>query len=157
MTRVTSEARIECRAALAPAEVEQAAAIRHAVFVEEQGIFVGSDRDHRDDDPATTHLVALVDGQVAGTVRIYPLDDHGTWLGDRLAVGSPFRVLQLGISLVHLAVRTAGEAGGGVMHAHIQLPNVAYFERLGWRVSGPTEEYFGTPHQPMSIALRGSA
>ena len=144
------------RAARTLPEVRQAAEIRRAVFVEEQGLFDGSDRDLRDDDPATIHLIALVDGQVAGTVRIYRLDAPGAWLGDRLAVGAPFRVLQLGAGLVRLAVRTAGARGGDIMHAHIQLPNVAFFERLGWQASGPTEDYVGTPHQPMSIDLRGS-
>jgi putative N-acetyltransferase (TIGR04045 family) len=137
-------------------EVEAAAAIRHTVFVLEQELFDGSDRDRRDDDDATIHLIAAVDGQVAGTVRIYRLDDPGTWLGDRLAVASEFRVLQLGAALVRLAVRTAGELGGDVMHAHIQLPNVRFFERLGWHAAGPPEDYLGARHQPMSITLRSS-
>ena len=144
------------RRAESSTEVAAAAAIRHAVFVLEQRIFVESDRDHHDDDEATIHLVAVVDGQVAGTVRIYALDESGTWLGDRLAVGPSFRVLQLGAGLVRLAVRTAGYLGGEIMHAHIQLPNVSFFERLGWHASGPAEDYLGTSHLPMSIALRRS-
>ncbi|MEK9736593.1 MAG: MSMEG_0567/Sll0786 family nitrogen starvation N-acetyltransferase [Candidatus Nanopelagicales bacterium] len=142
------------RAAAGPDEIAAAARIRHEVFAREQGLFEGTDRDSRDDDAQTLHLVALVEGDVVGTVRIYPLDHDGTWLGDRLAVAEPYRVFHLGVGLVRLAVETAGRLGGTVMHAHIQLPNVTYFRRLGWRLSGPTEEYCGAIHQPMSIDLR---
>jgi hypothetical protein len=40
------------------------------------------------------------------------------------------------------------------MTAHIQPGNVAFFERLGWRVSGEQEIYVGVPHVPMAIDLR---
>lgn len=154
MTRVDASQTPLLRAAASPDEIVAAARIRHEVFVVEQGLFDGTDHDPHDDHPQTLHLVAVVAGDVVGTVRIYPLDDDGTWLGDRLAVAEPYRVLHLGVGLVGLAVETAGRLGGAVMHAHIQLPNVEYFTRLGWRSSGPTEEYCGTAHQPMSIDLR---
>jgi len=141
------------RTAANPEEVAAAAQVRHDVFVAEQSLFEGSDRDLHDGDPQTRHLVAVVGDSVVGTVRIYPLDDAGTWLGDRLAVAAPYRVLHLGVGLVDLAVETAGRLGGTVMHAHIQLPNVKFFTRLGWRTSGPPGEYCGTAHQPMSIDL----
>lgn len=156
MTEVQAEPTVVLRSASGPEEIAAAADLRREVFVVEQGIFVDTDRDVRDEDEATIHLIALVDGEIAGTVRIYRLDDHGTWLGDRLAVSAPHRVLQLGAGLVRLAVETGGRLGGTVMHAHIQLPNVAFFERLGWQRSGPTEDYLGTPHQPMTINLVGS-
>jgi len=43
------------------------------------------------------------------------------------------------------------------MIAHIQLPNVAFFRRLGWRLAGDVESYAGLPHQPMSIGLPSAA
>jgi hypothetical protein len=39
------------------------------------------------------------------------------------------------------------------MVAQIQLPNVAFFEHLGWRADGPAGEYHGVMHQPMAIPL----
>ena len=39
------------------------------------------------------------------------------------------------------------------MTAHIQVPNVAFFTRLGWRRDGEVEIYAGRPHQPMAIEL----
>ena len=39
------------------------------------------------------------------------------------------------------------------MVAHIQLPNVEFFIRLGWWRNGSVETYAGLPHQPMAISL----
>src|SRR5262245_43695057 len=100
-------------------------AIRHAVFVTEQGMFAGSDQD-----PATLHVLAFVGGQAAGAVRLYPLAEPGRWKGDRLAVLEPFRNHGVGAPLVRFAVRTASRLGGSIMLAQIQLANVAFFERL---------------------------
>ena len=43
------------------AEAAVHAAIRHAVFVEEQGLFDGTDRDGFDTDPTTEHVLGFVD------------------------------------------------------------------------------------------------
>ncbi|HSS67331.1 MAG TPA: MSMEG_0567/Sll0786 family nitrogen starvation N-acetyltransferase [Nocardioidaceae bacterium] len=135
-------------------ELAEHFAIRHRVFVEEQGVFRGSDRDGHDDDPATIALIAYCDGVVAGTVRLFPLDEGaGQWQGDRLAVLEPFRTGGVGAPLVRCAVATAGVQGGQAMSAHIQVPNTSFFRRLGWRLDGEPEVYAGLPHQPMSIVL----
>jgi putative N-acetyltransferase (TIGR04045 family) len=136
-------------------EGERAAhfAVRHAVFVEAQGLFAGTDRDARDALPDTVHVVARVDGVVVGTVRLYPLDDAGLWKGDRLAVLPSARVHRLGSELVRFAVRTAGELGGVRMVAQIQLANVRFFEQLGWSCAGEAAPYCGVIHRPMAIAL----
>lgn len=129
-------------------------AVRHTVFVQAQGLFEGTDRDARDDDPQTVHVVARVDGKVVGTVRLYPLGG-GLWKGDRLAVLPSARVHRLGGELVRFAVRTAGELGGARMVAQVQLANVRFFERLGWSRNGEPGLYCGVMHQPMEIALEG--
>jgi hypothetical protein len=56
--------------------------------------------------------------------------------------------------LVRFAVRTAGERGGRRMVAQVQVPNVPFFERLGWRRDGDPAPMFGVEHQPMAIDLR---
>jgi N-acyl-L-homoserine lactone synthetase len=61
-----------CRPVTGPADRAEHHRIRRAVFVTEQGLFPGSDRDQHDDEPATVHLLGLVDGEPAGTVRLYP-------------------------------------------------------------------------------------
>jgi putative N-acetyltransferase (TIGR04045 family) len=142
-----------CRVVANAAERELYQRIRLEVFVREQRLFDTSDRDGHDSDPRTLHVLGLWGRVAAGTVRLYPLDEPGLWKGDRLAVLGPFRKHGLGAPLVRFAVRTAGELGGAEMVAQIQLPNVAFFERLGWRRHGEPADYCGRPHQQMAISL----
>ena len=142
-----------CRVVADAAERELYQRIRLEVFVREQRLFATTDRDGHDNDPRTLHVLGLWGRMAAGTVRLYPLDESGLWKGDRLAVLGPFRKHGLGAPLVRFAVRTAGELGGGEMVAEIQLPNVAFFERLGWRRRGEPADYCGRTHQRMAISL----
>lgn len=146
----------EIRCVLAATAEERALhlAIRHAVFVEEQGFFTGTDRDPHDDDPATLHVLGLCGGVASGAVRLYPLSEPGRWKGDRLAVLAPFRRHRVGAPLVRFAVASAADQGGLVMEAQVQPPNVAFFERLGWARVGDPAPYVGRLHQRMEIHLR---
>ncbi|MCU0307286.1 MAG: GNAT family N-acetyltransferase [Thermoleophilia bacterium] len=125
--------------------------VRHAVFVEEQGIFTGTDRDEHDDD--ALHAVALAGPLVVGAVRLRPLDEPGLWQGDRLAVLPEARRLRAGAPLVRFAVRTAAERGGALMVAEVQVPNVAFFLHLGWERVGEPHEHRRIAHQRMRIPL----
>ncbi|WP_181780600.1 MSMEG_0567/Sll0786 family nitrogen starvation N-acetyltransferase [Pseudonocardia pini] len=127
-------------------------AIRHAVFVAEQGLFDGSDLDAHDARDDVVHVLATHQGRPAGTVRLYPTGP-GEWLGDRLAVLPEFRAAAIGGPLVRFAVETAGARDGQRMHAHVQIANERFFHRLGWTTAGEVETYVGTPHVPMTIAL----
>ena len=142
-----------CALARGPAELAAHFAVRRGIFVQTQGLFERDDRDARDDDPATLHAIGLTGTDIAGAVRLYPLGDDGLWKGDRLAVLPAERALQLGAMLVRFAVRTAGERGGRLMVAQVQLPNVRFFERLGWRRDGDPAPMLGVEHQPMAIEL----
>ena len=160
---------LTCRLVESAEELAAHHAVRHTIFVVDQRLFVGNDRDERDLAPDTLHVVgidhdivargdddALVapgHGAVVGAVRLYPLDDRGLWQGDRLAVLPEARVRHLGAQLVRFAVATAGERGGHTMVARIQLPNVRFFEQLGWHADGPAGPYHGVMHQPMAIPL----
>jgi putative N-acetyltransferase (TIGR04045 family) len=145
--------RLACRLARDAGELAAHFAVRRRVFVETQALFVGDDRDERDDAAETLHAVGVCDGHVAGAVRLYPLDARGLWKGDRLAVLPADRFRRLGAMLVDFAVATAGELGGERMVAQIQLPNVSFFERLGWGVDGEPAPFHGLVHQPMAIGL----
>ena len=153
--------RLNCRAAATTAERAAHFRIRRQVFVAEQGLFGGTgtdrdgtDRDWRDDDPATIHVVGLADGFICGTVRLYPLGPGGRWKGDRLAVLAGQRHLGLGAPLVRFAVSSAARLGGREMEAFIQPANVTFFRWLGWRRAGDLMDYAGVPHQRMLIDLR---
>jgi putative N-acetyltransferase (TIGR04045 family) len=146
----------ECRIVADPRELAAHHDIRNAVFVDEQRIFPASDRDVRDGAPSTVHVLGLVDGLPAGTVRLFPLDPAdpgGDWQGDRLAVLRDHRARSLGAPLVRFAVATAGRCGGRRMIAHVQPANREFFLRLGWRQVGEPELYVGIPHLLMDIGL----
>lgn len=151
MTAIVSAATIGV--AVSDADLSEHHRIRRAVFVVEQEIFGSSDVDAWDSAGSSLRVLARLAGVPAGTVRLYPLDDAGLWQGDRLAVLPEFRAHKVGAPLVRYAVRTAGALGGVAMVAHIQPPNVRFFEHLGWTVDGAEELYAGRPHVPMRIAL----
>jgi putative N-acetyltransferase (TIGR04045 family) len=147
-----------CRPVRTPVERAEHACIRREVFVAEQGLFAGDDADAYDDDPATVHVLGLVGGQPAGTVRLYPLGgpsvEPGLWKGDRLAVRREYRRAGIGAPLVQFAVALAGSRGGTRMVASVQAVNCAFFVRLGWTPIGEVFDLLGLPHQAMSIPLR---
>ena len=93
---VSSRAPVSCRIALSSDDVELHRALRHAVFVEEQRLFQGTDRDLHDDTADTLCVLGLCGAVACGAVRLYPLDEPGLWKGDRLAVLPPVRHLTLG-------------------------------------------------------------
>jgi len=143
-----------CRQVASAAELAEHFAIRRRIFVDEQAIFADSDLDLHDRDRSAVPLIGYCDGLVAGTVRLFALDQaDGIWQGDRLAVLAPYRMRGLGAPLVRCAVATAAVLGGRLMSAHIQLTNVRFFQRLGWEARGDREIYAGLVHQPMSIEL----
>jgi putative N-acetyltransferase (TIGR04045 family) len=144
---------LTCRLVESADELAAPHAVRHRVFVVDQRLFAGTDRDERDRLPETLHVVGVDGGEVVGAVRLYPLDGEGLWQGDRLAVLPEARVRHLGALLVRFAVATAGERGGHTMVAQIQLPNVRFFAHLGWHPDRPAGPYRGVMHQPMAIPL----
>ena len=144
---------VRCRLVEGEEELAMHHAIRHEVFCVEQAVFVGDDRDEHDGEGAR-HVLAFAGAVPGGAVRFYPLDADGLWQGDRLAVLRPFRHRHLGAPLVRFAVGSAAALGGHTMLAHVQTPNVRFFETLGWRCHGAGEIYHGLPHQPMAIELR---
>jgi putative N-acetyltransferase (TIGR04045 family) len=144
---------VDCRIASSADDLRAHWRVRHHVFVCEQLVFEGTDRDVWDTDDRTVHCVGVVHGRVVGAVRLYPVDLRARrWQGDRLAVLPGFRSAGLGAPLVQLAVSIAQAHGGQCMVAHVQLDRVRFFEYLGWQQDGPVEIYVGTRHQPMIIS-----
>jgi len=143
---------VVCRPVGGPGEEGVHHRIRHEVFVVEQGVFGDSDVDAHDASASTIKVLAFAGDVAGGAVRLYPLEAE-VWQGDRLAVLAPFRAWNLGSPLVRFAVETAAALGGHEMLAHVQGPNVRFFERLGWRRRGEPEVYVGLPHQLMAIDL----
>jgi putative N-acetyltransferase (TIGR04045 family) len=113
-------------------------ALRHKVFVQEQGLFAHHDLDERDEDPRTVVLVARDRaGTVIGGVRLGPADggpDIGWWHGGRLIVRPTDRGgAGVGPALVRAACARAEAAGALRFEATVQARAERLFARLGWR------------------------
>ncbi len=132
-------------------ERQEAQTIRREIFVKEQNMFAQSDQDENDAKAET--LIALINGEVAGTVRVFSENGNGNWVGGRLAVKREYRGTRAGTLLVHGAVRLIEEKKANRFTAHIQLENVGFFEKLGWKVIGPAFDYRGLAHMPMEKPL----
>lgn len=149
---------VVCFEALEVEHVAMHYAIRRAVFVDEQAIFALSDIDEHDARNSVVHVLAMRGDHPVGAVRLYPVDaEEGLWKGDRLAVLRPCRAYGVGAPLVRFAVAQAAARGGRQMTARVQVPNLRFFERLGWSKNGDSEEYLGRSHQTMSIMLNDTA
>lgn len=111
--------------------------LRRAVFVDEQGLFAGTDADEVDGDPRTVVLLARDhDGAVLGGVRLSPRADPdiGWWAGSRLAVHPAARRTRarVGAALVRAACATAEATGALRFEATVQPAAERFFRRLGW-------------------------
>ena len=131
-------------------------AVRQTIFVEEQGLFHGTDVDEHDDDFRTIHLVAVdtETGAVVGAVRCYTIGNE-VWYGGRLAVLPDYRhhPAAIGPNLCRLAEASVIERGCRRFLAYIQMQNVRFFKRLDWSVVGEPLDYHGCPHQLMAASL----
>jgi putative N-acetyltransferase (TIGR04045 family) len=147
-----SPAELICLPARTSAEEQAAFAIRRKVFVEEQRLFSDSDRD--ENDSRSIHLVVIRDGEVVGTVRVYPVQNSpGHWIGGRLAVIRGERASGAGELLVQEAMRTVKRLDCARFTATIQKRNVVWFEKLGWWKQGDLFDLLGKPHQLMQADL----
>jgi putative N-acetyltransferase (TIGR04045 family) len=136
-------------------ERREAAALRCAVFCEEQKIFSGDDRDTVDDIAIPIVAIssfAVVPHEVVGTVRIHEAEP-GVWWGSRLAVAAAYRrISALGTSLIRLAVSSANARGCRRFYAHVQAQNAQLFWRLGWTTIEEIVAH-GRPHHFMQADL----
>lgn len=129
------------------------ARLRRQVFVAEQGLFGGSDRDDLDDAPERIVLVGRTpDGTVVGGVRLTPGrpgQDLAWWTGSRLVVADGHRGAHaIGAALVGAACARAEQEGALRFDATVQVARVPFFRRLGW-VGGETVVVAGTEHRAM--------
>jgi putative N-acetyltransferase (TIGR04045 family) len=128
------------------AEIAAYHRLRREAFVDEQGMFEGSDLDDVDDDSRTVVLVARdAAGEVLGGVRLGPAHegcategrDLGWWNGGRLVVSRSARASgHIGAALVRAACAHAEQSGVLRFDATVQAQNRSLFDRLGWVAFG---------------------
>lgn len=136
-------------------ELSGAAALRHAVFCREQGVFAHDDRDAIDGHAIPIVALSMIGGQpdeVIGTVRIHR-EPGDLWWGSRLAVAASHRTVgTIGPALIRLAVSTAHARGCQRFHAHVQSRNELLFRRMHWRRLDEVDLH-GMPHALMQADL----
>ena len=120
--------KIICRQVLNDEERKACFKIRKQVFVDEQRLFYDSDHDAHDN--VAIHIVAIINGNVVGTVRVYR-EENDIWVGGRLAVKKRYRG-KIGKLLVLKAVEIVKKNNAKLFKAIIQSNNIPFFINLNW-------------------------
>ena len=120
--------------------------LRYEVFVDEQG--VPRELEVDEFDPHATHLVAVRDDQVIGTLRM--LEHEGAAKIGRVAVRAAARRTGIGARLMDRAAAIASERGFVEIVLHGQVAVADFYRRLGYVEEGDLFDEAGIPH----IAMR---
>ena len=122
--------------------------LRRTVFVEEQGVAEHEEWDGAN--PDCRHFLAEdADGRPVGTARLMPSGQIG-----RMAVLAEWRERGIGTRLLGLAVDAARAADYKVIFLHAQSHAVGFYERAGFRVTGPSFSEAGIEHREMTLPSR---
>lgn len=135
--------------------LEQAFAIRRAVFVEEQGVSEALEIDGRDGE--AQHLLALLEGDPVGTLRVRRVDHGRVAKIERVAVLPRARGANVGQTLVEAALALSRAAGAQVARLHAQTTVQDFYARLGFVACGPEFIEDGIPHIAMRLPLSEEA
>ena len=130
-------------AELSPFEVYGLCRLRVDVFVVEQECPY-PELDGRDLEPATVHLWLESGNEIAATIRV--LDDGASRAIGRVATAAGFRGQGLAARLMEEGIRLCGDVPITLgAQAHLE----SWYERFGFRRSGPGYVEDGIPHVPM--------
>ena len=126
---------------------QEAASIRHAVFVREQGVAVEIELDEWD--PVSLHAIARDgDGRAIGTGRLLP-DGH---IG-RMAVLKSARGRGTGTAILLALMDAARERGQRELVLNAQTHAAPFYRRLGFVEEGDVFDDAGIAHIAMRRAL----
>ncbi|HWV01805.1 MAG TPA: GNAT family N-acetyltransferase [Devosia sp.] len=119
--------------------------VRRQVFMLEQNVPESVERDAYDQ--TATHIVAIVDGNVVGVLRLLFLPEH-VKIG-RVAVVRERRGLGIAGAMMRFAMAEARAAGATRFALTAQMDKVAMYEKLGFTAYGERFEEGGMPHLAM--------
>ena len=130
--------------------MREAFEVRYEVFVDEQGVPRELEADEFD--PLATHLIAIRDGQVVGTLRMLVHGDAAK-VG-RVAVRAAARRTGIGGRLMERAAALARERGFAEIVLHAQVAVAGFYRRLGYVEEGDLFDEAGIPHIGMRKKIR---
>ena len=139
-------------AAGSPELREQAYALRHAVFVVEQGVPAALERDAQDGE--AFHAVALEGDRCVGTGRLVRQADGVGRVG-RMAVIPAFRRLGVGDRVLLALEARAREDGLREIELHAQCYVEGFYRKHGYAREGGVFEEAGIDHVVMRKRIRG--
>jgi predicted GNAT family N-acyltransferase len=130
--------------ARAPGALDAALALRHEVFVDEQGVPPELEVDG--EDPACVHVLATVDGLLVGTARLREVDGHAK--AERVAVRATARRQGVGRALMAALEQEAARTHTW-LHLHAQDTAIPFYLDLGYVVDGAPFTEAGIVHVAM--------
>jgi YbgC/YbaW family acyl-CoA thioester hydrolase len=129
----------------------EAAGLRHEVFVQEQGIAAGLERDTGD--TAALHVLARNRlGRAVGTGRLLAPAPGVAQIG-RMAVCQPLRGCGVGRAVLSALVQAAQQRGDHEVTLNAQGSAVDFYRRAGFSCNGPVFDEAGIAHQAMARTL----
>ncbi|OJT16486.1 GNAT family N-acetyltransferase [Archangium sp. Cb G35] len=139
------------------AELFQALAIREVVFIEEQHVPEGIERDA--EDAKAYHILAFQGGHAIGTGRLVmlpepPPGETGTWgqIG-RMAVLKAHRKARVGAMLLTTLEDEARRRGVSGIMLHSQLYALEFYKKQGYEALGEVFQEAGIEHLEMRKKL----
>jgi predicted GNAT family N-acyltransferase len=133
-------------------EMEECLSIRHAVFVEEQG--VPSEREIDGLDPAARHFAVSADGGLIATCRVRLIGSAAKI--ERVAVLKSHRSRGVGGVLMKYILQEFTRAGDiELFKLGAQAEAVPFYERLGFVKRGQEYMDAGLPHYDMVLEKQG--
>jgi predicted GNAT family N-acyltransferase len=110
-------------------DLAKAFAIRSAVFISEQKC--PYDEEFDGNDFCATHILAFIDGEPAGTMRVRWFADFAKV--ERFSVLPHFRRRELTKAMIDLSVDLVTRKGYTTMYGHVQRRLVPFWEKYGFR------------------------
>ena len=129
------------------------AAIRYAVFVDEQGVDVAIEWD--DHETTAEHILLVDAGQPIGTARVRRVGD--ALKCERIAVRESAREAGWGARLMDACETIARERGLCECVLHAQQRAAAFYSKQGYVVDSDPFEEAGIPHVEMRLPLTADA
>ncbi|WIJ26097.1 GNAT family N-acetyltransferase [Devosia sp. RR2S18] len=120
-------------------------ALRREVFVWEQK--VPEEEEHDADDMTATHFVAVLEGEVVGTLRMIDKPEH-LKIG-RVAVRSLFRGRGIARLMMLAAMEHGRAQGQNRFYLTAQTDKIGMYEKLGFVAFGEEFQDGGMPHLAM--------
>ncbi|QLG50571.1 GNAT family N-acetyltransferase [Natrinema halophilum] len=143
---------LEIRVADTDREREDAFAVRHEVFVEEQG--VDEELEYDEHDETAIHFVAYGGDEPIGAARLRDLGE-GVGTVERVAVRESWRENGVGRALMATLEERADALGFVTLKLHSQTRAAPFYRELGYERRGAEFEEAGIPHVEMQKPLEG--